>query len=234
MLPSKVTGAEFVPSVLPWSWKAPVAPISAPNAEIAARDWMRPVIFCDASTCRLPSNLAFAVKRTSGVNARRVGGVTGASFHGHAGRAMHTVADDFGVDANQWLFQGWAALANNGRFNSVDWRRATCGHPQVSNSEPLEGVRLGATEWPRICSERGIKHGFVVRRRCSWGGSPLRRRKSLARWGHLRPPTDCQRSRLERWRWCRPQRGSETSGRPVAWNPIPAHLQCKFLFLEYL
>ncbi len=117
-----------------------------------------PVIRWTASRCREPSVLAFAVKRTSGVNARRVGGVTGASFHGHAGRAMHTVADDFGVDANQWLFQGWAALANNGRFNSVDWRRATCGHPQVSNSEPLEGVRLGATEWPRICSGKVARH----------------------------------------------------------------------------
>ena len=195
-----------------------------------------PTIRWDASRCREPSALAFAVTWTLGVDARRVGGVTGASFHGHAGRAMHTVADDFGVDANQWLFQGWAALANNGRFNSVDWRRATCGHPQVSNSEPLEGVRLGATEWPRICSERGITHGFEGGRRC------------LPAWFRCRPPRPLSGRRCRCME--RPQTSTTTptrsttgdwagrghgfaAGRPSSF-PAPAHLQCKFLFLEYL
>ena len=121
-----------------------------------------PTIRWEASRCREPSARAFAVRRTSSMDSRVVGGVGGSGFHSHARRAVCAVADDLGVVAHKGLLQARTALVHDSRINPVDWRCSACQHSKVADPEALEGIRLSRRHHPRICSEADVKHGCGV------------------------------------------------------------------------
>ena len=91
-------------------------------------------------------------------------------FVAHSRGTMDAVADNLGIVSDEWAGKAAAALVNDDGLDLVDRRGAARRYLEVSNLVPLKGVLLPCRQQPRICSERGIKHGFSDGKRCSKGG----------------------------------------------------------------
>lgn len=87
---------------------------------------------------------------------------------------MSPVGNNLGEDSHQRTLERRASLVDYRGFHSIHRVSTTGGHLEVANPEALEGVQLGATQRPCICSERGITHGFEDGMRCWRHGFPWR------------------------------------------------------------
>lgn len=100
-----------------------------------------PVIRWTASRCREPSVLAFAVRRTSGVNARRVGSVDRSGFGSPCGSRWP------GGDTS-----GPRRIASKAALSAGDG----ADHNVVVR---LQVVQLPGAQYPRICSGSDVRRG---------------------------------------------------------------------------
>lgn len=133
-----------------------------------------PTIRWEASRCREPSARAFAVKGASRMDSRMVCGVGGTGFRGGSGNSAGVESEFIGRPLR--AHRGGILIAHrhphDGTGASPNDRGVACVEPA---SDVLKGVALPRSQRPRICSERGITHGFSGDRRRSRDGSPLPR-----------------------------------------------------------
>lgn len=94
---------------------------------------------------------------------------------------MSPVGNNLGEDSHQRTLERRASLVDYRGFHSIHRVSTTGGHLEVANPEALEGVQLGATQRPCICSEADVKRGYVGGRQRLWGESQLHRRPACLR-----------------------------------------------------